>query len=172
MKIERAYKLFEMDTDGNLYPLFIDKNTAIPVGEWVKAKICEDKNFAKRPGFHLGLICDAPWLKSANGNYKGRRKGWKRVWAKCEYVADNNYDVIVNGLPKKCFTDRLPSHGFYKFKETGCNRWWIVCDRIKVLKILDEHERQVILNEQGYDEVKAFEPYMRAFEKRGLTVGK
>lgn len=166
MKIEKGFKIFEMDTNGNLYPLFIDNKNAIPVGEWAMAKICPTKSFSVRPGFHLGLICDAPWLRDSHGNYKGRRKGWKRVWAECEYVANNNYDEIVSGLPKKCFTDRLPTEGFYKFRETGCNRWWIVCDRIKVTHVLTEEERQKILAEHGYDEVAAFAPYKASFEKR------
>ena len=164
--VKSGYKLFEMDTENSLYPLFIDKNNPIPVGEWVHAKNIPTSGFSVRPGFHLGEICDAPWLRDANGNYKGRRKGWKRVWAKCEYVADNNYDDIVSGLPKKCFTDRLPENGYYKFKEAGCQRIWIVCDQIKVNKILTDEERREILATQGYDEDKAFEPYRRAFEKR------
>ena len=166
MRTAYGFKLFEMDTENNLYPLFIDNKTIVPVGQWVNAGIHPHKNFSVRPGFHLGEVCDAPWLKDANGNYKGRRKNWKRVWAECEYVAENNYDNIVSKLPKKCFTDKLPIDGYYKFKETGCQRIWIVCDKIKVIKILSEDERQNILSKMNYDETKAFAPYKISFEKR------
>ena len=166
MTTSKGFKLFEMDTEGNLYPLFIDKQSVIPIGEWIEAKICPTKRFAVRPGFHLGLTVDAPWLKDANGQYKGRRKGWRRVWAECEYVSENNYDEIVAELPNKCFTDRLPTNGFYRFKESGVDRWWIICDKIKVIRILSEDDRKQILDSQGYDEEAAFLPYKKSFEKR------
>ena len=46
MNTQIGYKLFEMDTNGNLYPLFIDKYTIYPIGEWIKAKNILDHNIA------------------------------------------------------------------------------------------------------------------------------
>ena len=169
MKIGRGWKIFEMDTMGNLYPLFLDNNTTYPIGEWIQAEEHYSNKFAPRPGLHLGLIPSAPWLmsygKNGNGYYKGRRKGWKRVWAEVEYDCTVDYTEEVSQLPKKCFTDRIPKNGWYFFKEFG-KATWIITDKIKILMVVSEEERQHILQEVGYDEVEAFEPYKRALEKR------
>jgi hypothetical protein len=107
---------------------------------------------------------------SANGTYKSQRsKYWKRVWAEVEYIADNDYSEEVEQLPKRCFQDKLPENGFYKFKETGCNRIWIIADQMKIVKILSEEERMKILSDMNYDEKQAFEPYRQAMAKRMMT---
>jgi hypothetical protein len=171
MKIAKGYKLFEMRDDGKLFPLFIGKNEETAMNEWVMAEIImEHKGFAHRPGWHLGVyLPSAPWLMGADGTYKSQRgKRFRRVWCEVEYVADIDYTSIVEQLPKKCFTDRLPEGGFYNFKESG-NRLWVIADRIKVTKILSEEERQHILKEANYDEQEAFEPYRQAMTKRMKT---
>lgn len=172
MKIAKGWKLFEMNSEGKLFPLFIGKKEETLMNEWVMAEIIEDHpGFSHRPGWHLGATMpSAPWLMSANGTYKSQRgKRFKRVWCEVEYVADIDYTSIVEKLPKKCFTDRLPDGGFYNFRESG-NRLWIIADRIKVTRILSEEERQGILKEMNYDEMEAFEPYRRAMAKRMKAV--
>lgn len=166
-----GYKLLEMDRDGNLFPLFIGKNKPTPVGEWIRAEFIPTKGFASRPGWHIGEIPDAPWLKSYDGTntgyYKSQRsKYWKRVWVEVEYNSNHNYDDEVSKLPKKCFEDKIPEDGCYFFKETGCNRIWCITSDIKVIKILTEEERQEILKEMKYDEVVAYKKYKLSFEKR------
>ena len=171
METKICYKLFEMDTENNLYPLFIDKNTAYPIGEWIYAENHPTKGFAARPGLHCGEICSAPWLMSADGTYKSQRsKYWKRVWCEVECNVTNDYTDEVQLLPRKCFVDKIPYNGFYKFRETGCNRIWIITDRIKIIRILTEEERMKILDSIGYDEAEAFAPYKAAFEKKMRTI--
>ena len=172
MKINKGYKLFEQRDDGKLFPLFIGKTQETPVNEWVPAEIImEHKGFAHRPGWHIGATMpSAPWLMGADGTYKSQRgKRFKRVWCEVEYVADVDYTDIVEQLPKKCFTDRLPDGGFYKFRESG-NRLWIIADRIKIAKVIDEEERTEILKSMNYNEEEAFEPYKIAMEKRMKNV--
>lgn len=168
MKTKIGYKLFEMRNDGKLFPLFIGKKKETPMNEWVPAEIIMEHNgFAHRPGWHIGAAMpSAPWLLSADGTYKSQRgKRFKRVWCEVQYAADVDYTSVVEGLPKKCFVDRLPDGGFYNFRESG-NRLWVVADRIKITRILDETERQQILRKMNYDETEAFTPYKRAFKKR------
>ena len=168
MKIRKGYKLFEQRNDGKLFPLFIGKTKETPMNEWIMAENIEyHPGFAQRCGWHLGAkLPSAPWLMSADGIYKSQRgKRFNRVWCEVEYVADIDYTEVVKGLPKKCFTDRLPENGFYEFKESG-DRLWIIADRIKVIRILTEEERQKILREMDYDEAEAFAPYKANFEKR------
>ena len=166
--IRTGWKLFEQRDDGKLFPLFIGKTKETPMNEWVMAEIIEHHpGFAHRPGWHLGAsIPSAPWLLSADGTYKSQRgKKFKRVWCEVEYVADVDYTEEVLKLPKKCFTDRIPDGGFYNFRESG-NRLWVIADRIRVIKVLGEEERQNILKESNYNEMEAFEPYRRAMAKR------
>ena len=168
MKINKGYKLFEMRDDGKLFPLFIGKTKETPMNEWVPAEIImEHKGFGHRPGWHLGaMMPSAPWLMGADGTYKSQRgKRFKRVWCEVEYAADVDYTDVVAKLPKKCFTDRLPDGGFYNFRESG-NRLWIIADRIRITRIINESERTMMLKEMNYDEMEAFEPYRRAMEKR------
>ena len=168
MKTSVGYKLFEMRNDGKLFPLFIGKKKETPVNEWVPAEIIlEHKGFAHRPGWHLGATMpSAPWLMGADGTYKSQRgKRFKRVWCEVEYATEVDYTDVVEQLPKKCFTDRLPDGGFYKFRESG-DRLWVIADRIKIKKILNEQERTKMLQEMNYDEMKAFAPYKSAMDKR------
>lgn len=172
MKINKGYKLFEMRDDGKLFPLFIGKTQETPVNEWVLAEIIMDhKGFAHRPGWHIGATMpSAPWLMGADGTYKSQRgKRFKRVWCEVEYVADIDYTDVVQNLPKKCFTGRLPDGGFYNFRESG-DRLWIIADRIKITRVIDEIERVQILNAMNYDETAAFAPYKAAMEKRMKNV--
>ena len=172
MKIKKGWKLFEMRDDGKLFPLFIGKTQETQMNKWVHAEIIEHHpNFAHRPGWHLGAeLPSAPWLMGADGTYKSQRgKRFIRVWCEVEYVADIDYTEEVQHLPKKCFTDRLPDNGFYNFRESG-NRLWIITDRIKITRILEENERMEILNLAGYDEKAAFEPYRKAMARR-MNVG-
>ena len=172
MEIRKGWKLFEMNCDGRLFPLFIGKNEETPMNEWVMAEIVEHHpGFAHRPGWHLGVyLPSAAWLMSADGTYKSQRgKRFRRVWCEVEYVADVDYTPIVEQLPKKCFVDRLPDGGFYNFKESG-NRLWVIADRIRVTRILSEEERQIILDDANYDEMEAFEPYRQAMMKRMKAV--
>ena len=168
MNIKIGYKLFEQREDGKLFPLFISRNQETPMNVWIPAEIIMDhKGFAHRPGWHLGATMpSAPWLMSLDGTYKSQRgKRFKRVWCEVEYAADIDYTSEVEKLPKKCFTDKLPDGGFYKFRESG-NRLWIIADRIKVNRIINEDERLKMLAAMNYDEQSAFEPYRRAMQKR------
>ena len=168
MKTNIGWKLFEMRDDGKLFPLFIGKKKETIMNEWIPAEIImEHKGFAHRPGWHIGAtVPSAPWLMSADGTYKSQRgKRFRRVWCEVEYMSDVDYTDVVEKLPKKCFTDRLPDGGFYNFRESG-NRLWIISDRIKVNRILSENERMEMLEAMNYDEEQEFIPYKRAFEKR------
>lgn len=171
MKIKRGWKLFELRDDGKLFPLFIGKTKETPMNEWVQGEIIPTNKFSVRPGWHLGTqLPSAPWLMGADGTYKTQRgKRFRRVWCEVEYVADVDYTDVVQGLPKKCFTDRLPDNGFYNFRESG-NRLWVIADRIKIIRILEENERIQILNSMNYDEQEAFAPYRKAMVKR-MKVG-
>ena len=165
-----GYKLFEQNAAGELFPLFIDKNTAVPVNEWIPAEYHPTKGFAARGGWHIGAdVPDAPWLKSYDGTnigyYKSRWKSGKRVWAVVEYNDNHDYNKEVSRLEKKCFTDKVPEDGYYFFREVGKGTWVITSD-IRVIRVLTDHERYDIMKEHEYDEAAAFAKYKKTFEKR------
>ena len=165
-----GYKLFEMNSKGQLFPLFIGKNEETRMNEWLHAEYIPTRGFATRGGWHVGLVPDAPWLKSYDGTdvgfYKSQRwKHGKRVWCEVEFNSNHNYDEEVMYLPKKCFVDKCPDDGYYKFKESG-DREWIVSSDIKVIRIIDEDERHDILNKMNYDEVEAYKKYKAISEKK------
>lgn len=165
-----GYKLFEQNIEtGELYPLFIDKKTITPINKWVNAEIITNHpGFAHRPGWHVGTMPSAPWLMSLDGTYKSQRgKKYRRVWCSVEYNSHTDYTDTVSKLPKKCFTDRLPTNGFYKFRESA-GRDWIITDRICVVRILTYSERMHILNALKFDEHRAFAPYYNALKKRSI----
>lgn len=165
-----GYKLFEMNAEGKLFPLFIGKNKEVPVGKWIHAEFLPTKSFASRGGWHIGAdVPDAPWLKGYDGSdvgcYKSRFKKGKRVWCVVEYNDNHNYDEEVSKLPKKCFVDRVPEDGCYFYREVGKGTWVITSD-IKVINIIDEETRQNLMKECGYDEIAAYSKYKAVMEKR------
>lgn len=169
-KTAYGYKLFEQDSKGNLFPLFIDKNKPVPVGTWIKAEFHPTNGFAARGGWHIGAdVPDAPWLKAYDGTdkgyYKSRWKHGKRVWCLVEYNTNHDYNSEVNKLKKKCFEDRVPEDGYYFFREVGKGTWVITSD-IKVVKVLTDLECHDIMESNNYDEVIAYSKYKMTFEKR------
>lgn len=168
MKIGHGYKLFEMNSEGKIFPLFIGKTKETPMQEWVPAEIINHHpSFSHRPGWHLGEVPAAPWLMSVDGTYKSQRsKKWKRVWAEVEYVADCDYTDFVAQTKEKCMKYTTPTNGYYFFKEAGLNRIWIIAGQIKVVRILSENERQEILKDMEYNEEEMFAPYKASIEKR------
>ena len=171
MKIAIGYKLFEMRDDYKLFPLFIGKTKETPMNEWIMAEGIPTKGFAPRFGWHIGKdLPSAVHLMSYDGTYHSQRgKRFKRVWAEVQYCADIDYTEEALRTKKKCFTDKLPINGYYLFKENN-NAVWIIADRIKVIRILSEEERQQILVNMNYDEAAAFEPYKQAMKKRMKAV--
>lgn len=165
--IKIGWKLFEQRDDGKLFPLFIGKTKETPMNEWVMAEGIPTKGFATRFGWHIGRdLPSAVHLMSYDGTYRSQRgKRFRRVWAEVQYCADIDYTEEALKTKKKCFDNRLPDNGFYLFKENN-NAVWVIADRIRVTNILSEDERQKILKEANYDEVKAFEPHKKAMEKR------
>ena len=59
--------------DGSLAPLFINKKSRIPIGEWLEAENHPTKGFSVRKGWHCTLTPVAPHLSE-----KGR------VWVQVE----------------------------------------------------------------------------------------
>lgn len=105
--VVRAYKLLRIKKDGNLYPLFINKNNSTPLNEWLEAECHPTKGFAIRKGWHCCFQPLAPHLKME------LKSGEKRVWVECEVEDWESYD-------------RPESQG-------GA---WILAQRMKLIRII------------------------------------
>lgn len=104
----KAYKLMRIKNDGNLYPLFINKTVATPIGEWLQAECHPTKGFAVRQGFHCCFQPNAPHLKRELAN------GEKRVWVECEVEDWERYDRPI--------------------QQGGA---WVLAQRMKVIRVID-----------------------------------
>ena len=68
-----AYKLIRKLKDGSLSPLFINRTSRIPIGEWLIAEFHPIKGYKERKGWHCTMKPEAPHLSVKD-----------RVWVKVE----------------------------------------------------------------------------------------
>ena len=169
-KTVTAYKLFRAK-EGKLYPLFVEANQEIPVGEWqdavvgtagtrpgkVKSRLGDLTN---RPGWHAGDLPVATHIgvKDANGNVASRRAN--EVWAEVEVSADKSYqgEADANGTnpttgkfnPGGADLKTLPADGYYRFK-TNPNMTgnWLIAGSMKINRVLPEAEVNQVLADAG-----------------------
>lgn len=104
----KAYKLLRIKKDGKLYPLFINKTTPTPIGEWLPAECIPTKGFAVRKGWHCCFKPHAPHLKMKLSS------GEQRVWVECEVEDWESYA---------------------RPESQGGN--WILAQKMKLIKILE-----------------------------------
>lgn len=190
-KTIKAYKLFRIrkDRPGELFPLFVDADTPVTAGEWIKAiagelakggKKVASKigGLAYRPGWHSG---DSPMASHIGGKrVKGKPtvRPPDQVWAEVEVPADfdwqsvaNSRASIVKGGPNKGklnvkeahITDQIPFDGFYRYK-TNSNMTgnWIISGQMKVLRVLSDEEVAAINQELGTQDLPRTEPRIDA----------
>jgi len=72
----KGYKLVRKLKDGSLSPLFINQKSRLPIGEWIQAEKCynrEKDGFKYRPFWHCTAKPIAPHLSKKN-----------RVWIEIE----------------------------------------------------------------------------------------
>jgi hypothetical protein len=103
-----AYKLLRIKKDGKLYPLFINKKSHTPIGQWLEAECHPTKGFAIRKGWHCCLKPIAPHLKM------NLASGEKRVWVEVEIDDFQHYN-------------RPESQG----------GTWVLANRMKILRVLN-----------------------------------
>ena len=122
-KTVKAYKLFRVDEKkpGQLFPLFVDANTPVPMGEWLDADIGPSAKPTKtglpqvksklgglafRPGWHAG---DLPLATHIGGEPSRRMdeesgkikklptiRPENQVWAEIEMAADRDWQTEAN----------------------------------------------------------------------------
>lgn len=170
----KAYKLFKRKKDGNIYPLFVNANKPVPIGQWLDAEEgpqgkSEGKvksslgDLAYRPGWHAG---DLPVATHIGG--KSRKeltapdyRPDDHVWAEVEMPNDVDWQSVANSrmrhtasgkpiLNTAHITDQLPKGGFYRYK-TNPNMTgnWLIGGSMKVNRILQDDEVKQINDAAG-----------------------
>ena len=148
-----TYKLCRI-RDGHLYPLYVNHNTELQIGQWLTASVGEiiDATHVKangcggklslRPGFHSTLVPFTDWIgkRGPDGTL------WQRpatVW--CECKVDGHQQVVIDryGL-------RTIPEDWYFFKSNVKQKDpWIISNRIFIRRILTHNEVKQICREHG-----------------------
>lgn len=171
--VKIGYKLFRASkkNKGKLYPLFVNANEEIPIGEWIEAKCGEINKQGKvksrlgalcfRPGWHLSNIPYAPHIGRKGDSGKIEFMNENYIWCECMYSDKINYQPQANEngknkkgivIPKNAYLKDVPTSGYYRYK-TNPNMYedWIISGAIKVVKILSDKEVDKILIKNGID---------------------
>lgn len=178
-----AYKLFRTDAKqpGKLFPLFVNANKEVPVGEWLKAEIgpmTGDKVKSKlgplafRPGWHAGDVPVATHIgmKDSVTDKAPKYRNPEHVWAEVEFADDvdwqeeaNKRGTNSNGklVPVKAhITDQIPARGFYRYK-TNSNMTgnWLIGGEMRVTRILSDDEVKSINDAAGVADLPRKQPF-------------
>ena len=147
-----TYKLFRI-RNGRLYPLFVETDREMIIGEWLEAGIGEkvDDTHVKsrlgplslRPGFHSTQVPCTDWIGKRDGDRLIQRKD--TVWCECE--VDGEQVEVKNRYGLRTVPD-----GWYFFKTRPKQPFpWIISKRIFIRRILDHEEVIRICREHGVE---------------------
>ena len=153
----KVYKLFRLK-QGMLYPLYVNANTPVPLGIWLKAQEGERTpdgkvksrlgKLAYRPGWHSSDVPVALHIgkKKSKSDVKPSYRPSEQVWCECEVHTDVDYTLEAGryGL------NHVPDNGGYWFKTNSnmLGRWYI-SGELKVNKILSDKEVEKINAKSG-----------------------
>jgi hypothetical protein len=147
-----TYKLFRTK-NGKLYPLFVDANSEMVIGEQLYAKVGDrvDDTHVKsrlgslslRPGFHSSEVPFADWIgKKQNGRLVQRKN---TVWCECTVTGTQQTVTNRNGLRQ------LPD-GWYFFKTKPRQPFpWIISNTITINRVLTNDEVGQICRTHGIE---------------------
>jgi hypothetical protein len=176
----KAYKLFRTNPrkPGQLFPLFVDADTPVPIGKWIAAKAGDPGkdptkvksklgDLAYRPGWHSGDLPVATHIggKSSRDLKAPDYRPDNQVWAEVEHPDDVDWQSVANsrmeytkdGRPKPAtahITDQVPAGGHYRYK-TNPNMTgnWIISGGMKVNRVLSDDEVQSINDAAGVSDL-------------------
>ena len=176
-KTVKAYKLFKTkkSAPGKLFPLFVDANTPVPVGQWVDAKAGEPGktpgkvksklgDLAFRPGWHAGDLPIATHIGGRSSDEREAPPDYRpadQVWAEVEMPDDVDWQSVANSRGQRtkantidpktaAITDQVPYGGHYRYK-TNPNMTgnWMIGGSMKVNRVLSDDEVQQINDAAG-----------------------
>ena len=172
-KTVKAYKLFKTK-NGKLYPLFVNANKPVPVGQWLAAEEGPQGksqgrvkstlgDLAYRPGWHSGDLPVATHIgaKSHADLKAPDTRPSNHVWAEVEHPADVDWQSVANSrarmnakgepIPNTAhITDQVPHGGFYRYKTNpNMSGNWLISGGMKVNRVLSDDEVKAINDAHG-----------------------
>ena len=169
-RTQTAYKLFRTDPEGNLYPLFVNANQQIPIGEWIPAEAGEMLGgkvkskigaLAYRPGWHAGDLPIATHIgDKVNPQTLLKDKSLQapnvrpdnQVWAEVDMPADYDWQTEAlnraqrnkagNIIPRTAhITEEIPYGGHYRYKTNpNMTGEWLIGGQMRVNRILSNFQ--------------------------------
>lgn len=176
-EIGYGYKLFRINKDGKLFPLYVNTDEEIPIGIWIKAKTGTKLENGKvksklgplayRPGWHINdKIPYVSHIYSVHENKKYMKDG--TVWAKVYYHTNVNYQDKANKagtnkngiiIPKNSYLKEIPINGYYKYKTSpSMTGEWVISGEMMIERIMNMEEVRELCNKYGYT---SLEPYKK-----------
>lgn len=182
-RTQTAYKLFRTDAEGNLYPLFVNANQQIPVGEWLPAEAGEMLGgkvkskigaLAYRPGWHAGDLPIATHIGDKfNPQTLLKDKTLKapnvrpdnQVWAEVEMPADYDWQTEALNraqrnkageiIPRTAhITEEIPYGGHYRYKTNpNMTGEWLIGGQMRVNRVLGDDEVRAINEAAGVSDL-------------------
>lgn len=186
-----AYKLFKVyaSKPGKLFPLYVNADKEVPVGEWLDAENGEMTNNGKvksklgelcfRPGWHLSdyPIAVHIGMKNENGVIEFMKPD--TVWCECSYSDIINYQMEANKngtnkkgvlIPKNAYLKNIPENGFYRYKTNPVQLGdWIIAGKIKVERVMTDEEVEEMLRKNGIQPMKRWGEFFDN-EKYGFKI--
>lgn len=163
-----GYKLFRKK-DGRLYPLFVNSDKEVPVGEWIDAENGEmDENgqvrsrlggLAFRPGWHINSV--VPYVDHIYTKHDGKKYMKDgTVWCKVLYSTDISYqeEAHKNGIspstgktrPMYAYIKRIPVNGYYEYRTKPDMVFpWVIAGKMYVVGELSMDEVVRLCDEYG-----------------------
>ncbi len=146
-----TYKLFRI-RNGGLYPLFVETDRKMIIGEWLKAGIGEktDDTHVKsrlgplslRPGFHSTQVPYTDWI-GKRGPDGSLFQHPDTVWCECQVEGKQVFAEEKHGM-------RTLPEGWYYFRTKGNQQFpWIISDRILIRRILEHSEVETLCWKAG-----------------------
>lgn len=184
----KAYKLFRQ-REGELYPLFVNADQPVPMGQWLEADVgpltaggkvkSKIGDLAYRPGWHAG---DLPIATHIGGKApergriptKPNYRPDEQVWAEIEMPGAVDWQRLAldradrskagNIIPRTAhITDRLPTGGFYRYKTNpNMTGEWLIGGEMKVNRLLEDAEVRDINRAAGVEDL----PRLRNLQRR------
>jgi len=176
----KAYKLFRTKGDGKLYPLFVNAEKPVPMGQWLEAEEgpqgkAQGKvksklgDLAYRPGWHAGDLPIATHIggKSDPSLKKPDYRPDNHVWAEVEMAADKDWQSVANTRGKGAkahIADQVPMGGFYRYKTNpNMTGSWLIGGNMKVNRVMSDDEVKAVNDAAGTADL----PRLNEIQKAG-----
>jgi hypothetical protein len=189
--VVEGYKLFRTKPDDEgLYPLFVDSNTPVNVGEWTDAKAGEMAKDGKkvkskigplayRAGWHAGDMPMATHIggKSESGLKAPDYRPASQQWAKIQMGDDYDWQTEAikragrtkDGRIKAVeahITDQIPEMGHYRYKTNpNMTGEWLIGGEMKVTDLLSPEQVGKIGADTGFPDLPILPEVIK---KKGL----